>query len=214
MDEQVNSPKPTESLWRKLYGPSQEEVWRLLSDEVKGTYTSDWVLGKKVEVHHGPWVITLDTYVVNNGQNLMEFTRMRAPFVNRRNFRFTIANSDLWRTLLVKIGMMQDVKIGIDYFDRKYTIETNSEPLVKELLASKAVRDHLEAQAQIVLTVKDNEGFLGAPFPKNVTALHFAVLGLINDQRRLRLLFDLFCRTLERLCDMGVVPPDDPVVRL
>ncbi len=207
--------KRYESLWRQLYGPSQEEVWGLLSAEIKGTLKPGWLSGMKVEVEHGPWIITLDSYSerLQNGRRL-EFTRMRAPFVNPNGFRFAITNSDAFKEFFKKLGFQSDYKTGIEDFDRKYIIESNSDALIEQLLASSAVRDQIDAQPKVRLTVQDNDGLFGKKFPQNVDELHFEVVGVIKDLPRLRLLFDLFCRTLERLCDMGVVPPEDPVVRL
>lgn len=39
------------------------ETWRLLSEQLGGEYLKSW-RGDKVEVRHGEWTITLDTYVV------------------------------------------------------------------------------------------------------------------------------------------------------
>ena len=50
------------SLLRSLFGPSREEVWQQLSQEIGGTLVEGgfWN-GSKVVARHGEWTITLDT---------------------------------------------------------------------------------------------------------------------------------------------------------
>src|SRR5206468_1858340 len=76
---------------RKLFGPSKKEIWRKLSEEMNGRFIEGGFLKQdKVEVSHGEWVLTLDTYVQSAGKTVIVFTRMRAPYVNPDGFRFTI----------------------------------------------------------------------------------------------------------------------------
>ena len=47
------------------FGPSKDEVWRQLSQEIGAEFVEGgfWK-GNKVQVHVKPWTITLDTYTV------------------------------------------------------------------------------------------------------------------------------------------------------
>ena len=50
------------------FGPSKDEVWRQLSQEIGAEYVEGgfWK-GKKVQARVGPWTITLDTYTESSG---------------------------------------------------------------------------------------------------------------------------------------------------
>ena len=74
------------------FGPSQDEVWRQLSEEIGAEFVQGgfWKGGSKVQAQVGPWTVTLDTYTVSSGHSHYTFTRMRAPYVNPDGFRFKI----------------------------------------------------------------------------------------------------------------------------
>jgi hypothetical protein len=63
-----------------LFGPSKEEVWSQLCSEINVRYVDGgfWK-GDMVQATHGPWTVTLDTYVVSTGKSAVAYTRMRAP---------------------------------------------------------------------------------------------------------------------------------------
>lgn len=83
---------------RKWFGPSREDVWRELTQQIDAQYVegSFW-RGDSVEATHGAWTITLDTYTVSTGKVTMIFTRLRAPFLNPDGFRFSVARAGVFR---------------------------------------------------------------------------------------------------------------------
>ena len=58
--------------------------------------------------------------------------------------------------------------------------------------------------------MKDDEGWFGPSFPDGVDELYFAVPGVIKDVERLRLLYELFCETLDQLCCLGSAYKEAP----
>ncbi|HWB08747.1 MAG TPA: hypothetical protein VG826_05970, partial [Pirellulales bacterium] len=79
------------ALLRELFGPSKDEIWRQLCEQISGDFVEGGLWkGSKVQVHHKQWTVTLDTYTESQGENNATYTRMRAPFVNKDGFRFTI----------------------------------------------------------------------------------------------------------------------------
>jgi len=68
---------------RKWFGPSKEEIWQQLRDQIGGSLVAgDFWNGSKLEVRHKEWTVTLDTYTVSTGKSFGHLTRMRAPYVN------------------------------------------------------------------------------------------------------------------------------------
>jgi hypothetical protein len=68
----------------------------------------------------------------------------------------------------------------------------------------------MQRQPSVHLTVKDDEGWFGATFPKGVDELAFQVPGVIKDVTRLKALYELFAESLNQLCHMGSAYEDDP----
>lgn len=206
------------SFLRKLFGPSKEEIWRQLCAEIGTDYVDGgfWK-GSKVQGHHGEWTITLDTYAThhNNGKSshTRHHTRMRAPFVNREGFHFTIYRKGFFSDIGKWFGM-QDVEVGHPQFDEDFIIKGNDEQRLRQLFDNPKVRELIESQPSIYLTVKDDEGWFSTAFPEGVDELYFSVTGIIKDVDRLKALYELFAETLEQLCRIGSAYEHDPQVRL
>ena len=196
------------------FGPSRAEIWRQLSTEIGATYVDGgfWK-GDKVQVAHADWTITLDTYAVSTGKVTIVYTRLRAPYMNPDQFRFTIHRRGLFSEIAKWFGM-QDVTVGHTEFDRDFIIKGTSEFKLRELFANPRLRELISAQKEIHLTVKDDEGFFGATFPPNTDELRFTVTGIIKDPERLKQLFELFAETLDQLCRIGSAYEQSPGVKL
>jgi hypothetical protein len=203
---------------RKLFGPSRKEIWRQLSADIGATYV-EGSFGKsdKVEAAHGEWTVTLDvlTRVVSTGKSttVIRYTRLRAPYVNPDQFRFTIHRRGLF-TDIAKLFGSQDVSIGHEDFDHDFVIKGTDERKLRALFDDGRLRALIAAQPKVNLTVKDDEGWFGAKFPDGVDELQFMVVGVIKDVERLKQLFDLFTETLEQLCRIGSAYEKSPGLKL
>ena len=199
---------------RRLFGPSRKEVWQKLSAEVNGRYVEGgfWK-GDKVQVDHGEWTITLDTYTVSTGKSSTVYTRMRAPYVNPQGFRFTIYRRGFFSDIAKWFGM-QDVEVGQPEFDRDFIIKGTSVTWLRQLFANARIRELIARQPRIHFTVKDHEGWFGPTFPEKTDELHFTCVGVIKDVAQLELLYDLFAETLDQLCRQGSAYEDAPGVHL
>lgn len=197
---------------RAMFGPSRKAIWRQLSEEIQGRFVEGGFLkGDKVQATHGEWTVTLDNYAVSTGKAVMVFTRMRAPYVNPAGFRFTVYRRGLFSELAKKLGM-QDIEIGDADFDRAFIVKSSDEARVRELLSDANIRRLIAQQPDIQFSVKDDEGWFGPYFPEGVDELHFVVGGVIKDLERLKLLYELFAATLDRLCGMGAAYRQAPDV--
>lgn len=211
---------------RQLFGPSREEIWRHLCSEIGAQYVEGgfWK-GDKVQVHHGQWTITLDTYTETSNSSMPSadgstmshtttttYTRLRAPYVNKDGFRFTIYRRTIFTGLGELLGM-HDVEVGYPEFDEAFVIKGTDEAKLRALFANPKIRQLIEMQPHIHLTVKDDEGWFGTQFPKGVDELYF-VSGYINDVDRLKALYYLFAEVLHHLCHIGSAYENDPQLEL
>jgi hypothetical protein len=198
-----------------MFGPSREEMWRQLCSEIGAQYVEGgfWK-GAKVQVHHGQWTITLDTYTQSSGEHSSTtYTRIRAPYVNKDGFRFTIYRKSIFSGLGRLLGM-QDVEVGYPAFDEAFIIKGSDETKLRALFANPRIRQLIEMQPAIYLTVKDDEGWFGTQFPEGVDELYFRVAGVIKDLEQLKSLYYLFAEMLNHLCHIGSAYENDPNLEL
>ncbi|GAB3547245.1 DUF3137 domain-containing protein [Spirosoma fluminis] len=202
------------SILKKLFGPYKDEVWNQLADEIHADFVDGgfWK-GSKVQATVGEWTVTLDTYTVSTGKVTTTYTRMRAPYVNKDGFWFKIYRNGFFSGIGKWLGM-QDVELGYPEFDEQFIIQGNDEDKLRLLFANPKIRALIEAQPEIGLEVKDDNGWLSTPFPENVDLLTFQVVGVIKDVERLKLVYSLFAETLNHLCIIGSAYEDDPNIVL
>jgi hypothetical protein len=199
---------------RKLFHSSHHELWRQLAEELGARYRNGgtWK-GDRIQADHGEWTVTLDHYTILVGKVPMTFTRLRTPYVNPDGFRFKIYRRSWGSDLAVKLGM-QDVQVGHAAFDRDFVIKGSDEHKLRQLFEDQDVRRLLERQKEVVLSVKDDEGWFGQRFPAGTDELECVFHGLISDKQRLKDAFELFGVTLERLCRIGAAYESDPGIEL
>jgi hypothetical protein len=199
---------------REIFGPSKDEIWSQLSQEIGADYQpGGFFKQSKVTLSHRQWQVTLDTYTVSTGKSSVTYTRIRAPFVNPDGFRFNIYRKGIF-TGIAKLLGTQDIEIGDAYFDDEFVIQASSEDLVYRLLSSIKIRQAIQNQPDIHFEVKDDEGWFQKTFPEGVDELYFQTIGVITDKERLKGLFDLFTMVLDQLCRMGSGYEKDPGVTL
>ena len=202
------------SVLRRVFGPSRSEIWRQLAEEIGARYVEGGLWqGSRVQGSHGEWTVTLDTYTVPVGKTYVTYTRMRAPYVNLDGFRFTVYRKNIFSGLATFLGM-QDVEIGDRAFDDEFVIKATDEGRARTLFSSPRLRELIDAQRNVHFSVKDDEGCFSANFPDGVDELYFAVPGVIHDVERLKLLYELFAETLDRLCVVGSAYQRAPGVTL
>jgi hypothetical protein len=195
------------------FGPSKDEVWRKLSQEIGAEFVEGGLWkDSKVQAHVGPWTVTLDIGPPDDdGKN--RATRIRAPYVNAEGFRFAIYRKGVFTSLGKLLGM-QDIEVGDPQFDEAFVIQGNNENRVRALFSDPKIRQLIQGQPEIRLAVKDSEGWFGPKFPENVDGLYFQVVGVIKDVERLKSLFDLFAAVLDQLCKIGSAYKQEPGVEL
>ncbi|HVF90159.1 MAG TPA: DUF3137 domain-containing protein [Blastocatellia bacterium] len=225
--------------FKKIFGPSQEEVWGRVSREIGAEFIKGGFFKgvNRIEARVQNWTITLDTYTVSTGKSTITFTRMRAPFVTRDGFRFTIHHKSIFTGMGKMLGM-QDVEVGgpkfehleplfglrgyldtelietgYPEFDDEFVIKGTDESKLKILFKNLKIRELIEGQPELLLQVKAITGWLGRRKYDGVDELYFQVVGIIKDPERLKQLFELFSEVLKSLHAMGTALDDTPILR-
>ena len=193
-----------------IFGPSRREIWQQFAERVDADFDKGGFFGKdKVVAYHRNWMITLDTYTVSTGNSSQTYTRIRAPYVNRDDFRFKIYRKSIF-TGIGKLFGMQDVEVGYPQFDEDFVIQGNDARKLKMMFANPMIREFISAQRRIHLEIKEDDGWFQEKFPEGVNELYFQVHGVIKNVDRLHDLYDLFAEVLDHLCEIGTAYEDDP----
>lgn len=191
------------SLLKKWFHDSRPEIWKQLSAKLGGEYKKGgWGSGDRLEVRHGEWILTLDTFVVPVGKVMVPMTRLRAPFANADGFRVGLSR-ETFLTPLGRLLGMQDIQIGVREFDDAYVIKGSDERKVREFLSNAKLRALLLAEKDAGFTVEDDEGWFGAKFPEGVDELRVVWHGHEKDPKRIEHFFELFSEALDQLCRIG-----------
>lgn len=197
-----------------LFGPSQNEIWEQLSEEINGTFVKGgFFKGSRVEVSREPWTIYLDTFSVSTGQTSVMYTRMRAPFINLHNLYFKIYKRGIFSEMGKLFGM-QDIEVGYSDIDEDYIIKGNNETAIKNLLTSSRIRNLIKEQPRFNLEIKESEGLFGPTMKQNERILYFQADRIITDISLLKSLFDLFGEIMEELNRLGYASSERPSVQL
>jgi len=200
---------------RSVFGPSKDEIWQQVANEIGGNFEDKGWFGKEVlRFKSGQWEISLDTFTRSSGNNNHStYTRMRAPFVNRDGLRFEIYQEGFFSTIGKYFGM-QEIVVNDRFFDEKYIIKGNHSGQVKLLLQDENLKELINLQDDIQFSVKDDEGWFAKTFPEGVDELYFECRGVMKDVHQLKYLFELFSATLERLVEIDSAYDTDPQFKL
>jgi len=200
--------------FKGMFGPSQEEIWSQFAKEIDAEYVSKGAWKKKkIIAKFENWEITIDTYTQSSGKSSTTYTRIRAPYINKDDFRFKIYRSGFFSKIGKTFGM-QDIPIGDPNFDEDFIIKGNDEDKLKELFSNDKIRELISAQNRVHFEIKDDEGRFGTKFPDDVDELYFQSIGVIKDIERLKNLYMLFALVLNKLCLMGLASEETPKVTL
>jgi hypothetical protein len=172
-------------LWRDMFGPGQDEIWGGIATQINADYTpGGWLQKGRIDLHHGNAVFTLDTYAVSTRKSTMVFTRMRSPFRNRNNLQMHVYRHSIFSGLGKLLGM-SDITVGDAFFDQDFVVQGNPESKVVEILRDPKLRQLIEAQPQISLSIKKDDGWFSKQYPDGVDELYFQCAGVITDAQRL-----------------------------
>ena len=185
----------------------QREAWKQLAREIGADFIKGrfWSWSDKVVAKMKHWTITLYTDVRYSGGGPHGgggsiSTCLRAPYVGKDGFQFSISHKGFFSSVGRLLGT-QDIELGYPDFDQEYIIKGNDERKVRELFANPKIRNLIQLQPRIDLSIDR-----GLP----LCDLYFGGERQIKDLVRLKSLFELIEETLNQLCRIGSATEDDP----
>ena len=188
------------------FGKHKREIWQELCEHIPATFfKGKWNKPDRVEASHGNWMITLDSFSVDSSQ----FTRIRAPYVNRDDFTFRIFRQ-MGIHKLDKLLGMKDLEVGYPEFDREFIIQGSDQRKLKMMFANPNIRALIRFQPKILFKLRPDMPLFQKKFPKDINEVYFHCGGIVRNLEQLQDLYDLFSLTLDHLCAIGTAYKDDP----
>jgi hypothetical protein len=203
---------------KSLFGPSKEEIWSQVANEINGDYIDGgfWEGDKLVYVHN-EWEIVLDTYTTSSGtgknRRTQSHTRMRVPFANKDGLYFELYRESIFSPIGKWLGG-QDIIVGDSYFDDEFIVKGNQEAQVQLLLKDSRIKKLMSYLPSIHMSIKTGEGWFSNKYPDGVDELYFSCTGIMTSKEDLRNLFELFCLILTRMVKIDSAYEDDPELTL
>ena len=198
-----------------------ENFWHEFSSIIDAEYEGS-LLGSPRRVHAHSfegWEILLDTYQVGGDRGGSHtVTRIRAPYFERRQLRFSITRrrriDNLYQILVGAFYRMEQLRLGLPELDNNFIIKADDAQLVRNLLGEDLIRSLIQTPKGLKLLTLTEE----VPAPPGVVATHrdvnvlFCRLDGINDLSELQSLFGLLAQTLDRMREMRVAEPTRDMV--
>ena len=186
-----------------LFGPSQKEIWTKLSSEINAKFVDGGVWKQdRIVVQEKVWTITLDTFAAHTGKATIPFTRFRAPFMSKDNFRFEITRRNFFSPVADFFGR-KSLSTGHPDFDKQFVIASADEYKMRKLMANETIRELIAGQKDVHFEIKDDEGWLATQFPQDADELYFQMSGVVKDATVLKKGFQLMAETLNQLVEIS-----------
>lgn len=159
--------------------------------------------GDQVHLEHGPWKLILDVYIVNNGQNPITFTRVRALYVAKEDFTLRISE----RSVLTRIAELfgfHGLPVGDQGLERKYTIKSSNEPRGRSFMTDRRLRELIMAQPSLRLEIRRLPWGRRRKSGDGIRAVAVQTTGVIKNPEHLVNYLLLVAATLDQLVRIGV----------
>jgi hypothetical protein len=205
----------------------QEKAWQQLATEIGGELITRKERGRRLIGRHlqlavvgkaGRSPIALDIKLEAGADTVPSWfvTRIRAPYVARDTFSFSIkrlrarlTDGALLRGM-AKLTGRHTVEPGDLGFDRDFLITANDTAQVRALLADSRLCGLIQAQPSFDISAARPGWRLFKKSSQRLSVLRFEEEGVITDVPRLKSLFELFQETLDRMCQIGSAVPEEP----
>jgi len=188
-----------------IFKNNKDIVWKEFAEEVKGEFIEkDGFRPSKVIVKNENWNIVFDTYSVSDGRTNTTYTRVRVPFIKKKDFYMDIHEKGIFK-LVEKMLTKDNIKTGIDRVDEQFSIKSNNENMICSMLKNEKILELMLTQKKFEMFIKRNQGVFGGKFPEGTDELQFKVYGVVKDKKTLKGINRLFCEILNEFSNLNLV---------
>lgn len=195
--------------------PQIKDIWKQLSDEMGGNFVDGGFWGRdSVILNYRNTVIILQNSVFSHNQR-HSTTIIRCPFKSINGFKFKISTEDAF-THAGKVLGIDDILIGDKRFDDEmYLKSVDKDKLLTFLNDDTIVKQYLDlaksiSYGPIIKIIDHNLAFSLKKFPSNTFWLYINIVGIESQKERIKLYFETFKVTLDRLIEIGEAEDINP----
>ncbi|MFT5873684.1 MAG: hypothetical protein ACI8WT_002631 [Clostridium sp.] len=178
----------------RLFGPTHEDIWKMLSEDIGAKFIGKDSSSKKYEVikKFHDWSIVLDTCDSNN-RNERVYTRVYCAFLNEHGFKLKVFG-EYFNNYFPNFFGMQDIKVNYDDLSDKFVIRSNSDMAIKIFMENSTIRELINMQPDMLLEIVSEEG---CEVMSNVNStLSVKIPGIIKNNEILKNIFELVGESL------------------
>lgn len=187
----------------------RKEAWQQFSNEIQATYAKGGIIkSDKIEAIFQNWQIVYDIVSIPIGVAptvvILNYTRIRTPFVAKTDFQFRISKKNFLDKVAEKFGK-SNIATGDSRIDDNFIIKSNSAEKVKYLLSDEKIKNLLLEKADSDFEISHGYKSIGRQFPKDCDGLSLIVLCESKDKNMLMLYYNLFGEILTSLVESGEI---------
>ena len=185
---------------RKL---DRRDAWQRVAVATEGLFVEGKRPAKdRVVVTHGPWQAWLDTYVVNNGQTSVTYTRARAYFLAWRGLKVLARRRNLLDRILEAFGFSSRPPLGRALTD-KYVIKGKPQPRLPSFFSGSHVGEAIMAVPSLRLEIKKPGRKMRRKFGESAGVVVCRTTGVITEPDRLVGMIEVVKESLDGLLRVG-----------
>ena len=189
---------------------SKKQAWKQFSNEIEATYVKGGIIkSDRIEATFENWPVVYDTFVLPAGQVILVYTRIRAPFIAKSDFKFSISKKTFFSKIAQKLGK-SNVTIDDSRIDEAFVIKSNSPEKIRQLLSDETLKSLLLEKTNSHFEFSHGYKGIGRQFPKGYDGLSMLVLYEGKDIDKLRIIYNLFGEVLTSLLEADEIE-DAPV---
>ena len=184
---------------------SRKKVWQQFSNEIQATYVKGKAFkSDRIEALFKKWQIVYDIFAVPAGSVILVYTRVRAPYIAKSDFKFRITKKNFFNKISAKFRKA-NVETGDSRLDDIFVIKSNCAEKVKKLLSNEKISSLLLKYPKSGVEFSHGYKSIGRVFPKNCDGLSFVMLYESTGEERLMTIYKLFGEILTSLHDAGEI---------
>lgn len=190
--------------------PGKLEAWQEVARRLDGEVQLDRKeKPRRVTFPHDRWAIVLDSYTVSTGSSTATYTRVRALYEARSEFRLKVTRRNPFHALAPLFGV-RGVPMGYGRFDRQFFVRSGGPDLAKSLLRGSGVGQRLLAHPSVSLAVTRPGKRIRKLVGESVGEVQLQKGGVVKEVALLSEMVTLCRDVLDHLLRLGVAT-DAPV---
>jgi hypothetical protein len=167
-----------------IFGPSRNEILQSIAKATNGEFTKGKLLKTScIKYTHEAWCYYLDDYSIQVGNVPIVYTRLRAPFINKKGFDLTIYKKTIFSNIAKTLGG-QDIATGDPDFDEDWIVKGSSEEFVKNILNYGNIRELIKNEEKLKIEIKRVEGKDNKENQSTESQITFLIQDYIKDEAR------------------------------